>query len=269
MTNDPQQSRPNPEFIDVPNNEGAPASGSKVSDSTKAGSPSRPNLSEGATYTDSDAPSVKDDAKQVASDATDRAKNVAGTAQNEAGRVADTAKDAGGHVAETAKTEAKQVYGEALTQGKQLLNQGLGEARTQAGNAQTQVAGFVRSISDELSSLTRGANQSGPVLELVEQAERLTNDTATWLDSRSPEDVLDSVRTYAARNPWKFLAISAGVGFVASRLARGLNRDDSQDFDSQPLRRQVEAPHAQGSQFAAPSYSNDELHTGRHGEDVR
>ena len=261
MTNDPQQSRPNPEFIDEPNDLGAPASQTYSADSTHAGSPSRPDFSEGATYTDSETPSAKDDAKRVASDAGDRAKDVAGTAQDEAGRVADTAKQASSQVADTAKTEAQQVYGEAKAQGKQLLNQGLDEARSQAGNAQTQVAGFVRSISEELSSLSRGASQSGPVLEIVEQAERIGHDTANWLENNSPDDVLDSVRTYAARNPWKFLAISAGVGFVASRLVRGLNRDDSQDFESRPLQRQMDAPHAQGRQFAAPSYSDDVDHT--------
>lgn len=248
--NDPQQSRPNPEFIDAP------------VDSTQDGSPSRPNLSEGATYTDQTRtqPSKGDDAKRVASDAGDRAKGVAHTAQDEAGHVKDTAKEAGGHVAETAKAEAGNVYGETKHQGKQLLDEGLREARTQAGNAQSQIAGFVRSLSDEAASLSRGATQRGPLLDLVDQADRFGHDAADWLDRNSPDDVVDSVRRYAARNPWQFLAISAGVGFVAARLVRGLKRDDSQDFESQPLRRQVEAPHSQGTEFAAPSYSDDTRH---------
>lgn len=153
--------------------------------------------------------------------AGDRAREVASTAQSEAHAVADTAKEAGGHVLDTAKQEAGQVLDEAKFQGRRLLDESVSELRTQAGAGQHMVAELARSLSSELGQMS-GASQDGMLGDYVNRAQRLTDEAASWLDSHEPEELLTSVRRYAARNPWQFLAISAGVGFIGARLVRGL-----------------------------------------------
>ena len=154
--------------------------------------------------------------------ATERAREVATSAQSEAQAVAETAKDSGGHVLDTAKQEAGQVVDEAKFQGRRLLDESLNEVRAQAGTGQHLVAELARSLSGELQSMSSAGNTDGMLSDYVGRAQRFTDEAATWLDSRQPEEVLDSVRRYAARNPWQFLAISAGVGFLGARLVRGL-----------------------------------------------
>ena len=162
-----------------------------------------------------------DQAKEVASHTGDRAKDVAATAQGEAKAVTDTAKDAGGHVIETAKQEVAEVVEEAKAQGRRLLDESMYELRAQAGTGQHMVAELAHSLSGELRAMSQ-ADQDGMLGGYVDKAQRFSDDAAAWLESRQPDEVLESVRRYAARNPWQFLAISAGVGFVGARIYRGL-----------------------------------------------
>lgn len=178
--------------------------------------------------------SKKDQAKNVASHTGDRAKDVAGTAQGEARAVKDTAKDAGGHVAETAKQEAGQVLDEAKFQGRRLLDDSMTELKSQAGTGQNRIAELVRSLGQELKSMS-DADQDGMLSDYVARAQQFSDDTANWLESNEPDQVIDSVRRYAARNPWQFLAISAGVGFVGARLFRGLQGAKSDEEQRQAL----------------------------------
>ncbi len=188
-------------------------------------------LAQGLPEDDHDEPEAKKEAQRVAGNAGDRAKDVAGTAQDEAAHVANTAKQAGGDVVDTAKQEAAHVVDEAKAQGRYLLDESMDELRSQADQGQHRIAGVVRSLSDEVESMRSGnPPESGVVVDLLEQVQRYGRDTADFLDSSSPDEVLDAVRRYAARNPWTFMAISAGVGFVAARFLRGLNRDDSDDY---------------------------------------
>lgn len=203
------------------------------------------------------------ESKRLASDAGDRAKDVAGVARDDARQVADTTKQAGSDVMESAKREGGHVVDEAKVQGKQLLDESIQEFRAQAGQGQNRIAGLVRSMSDELNGMSDSAMEQGPMVDLVHRAGRIGQDAANFLENNDPDAVVDSVRRYAARNPWTFLAISAGVGFVGARFVRGLKRDDSQDH--QGVQRQVQAPYQGGQQFAAPSYSADQ--TQRHGDD--
>ena len=162
-----------------------------------------------------------DQAKEVASHTGDRAKDVAATAQGEAKAVTDTAKDAGGHVVDTAKQEVAEVVEEAKVQGRRLLDESMYELRAQAGTGQHMVAELARSLSGELRAMSQ-ADQDGMLGGYVDKAQRFSDDAAAWLESRQPDEVLESVRRYAARNPWQFLAISAGVGFVGARIYHGL-----------------------------------------------
>lgn len=207
-------------------------------------------------------PDTKQEAQRLASDAADRASDVAGTVQQEASSLASTAQQQGGEVLDTAKREGAHVVDEAKQQGQVLLDEGISELKSQAEEGQHRVAGLVRSLSGELSSMSENATERGVVVELVDQLQHYGHDAATYLENNRPEDVLQSVRRYAARNPWTFLAISAGVGFLAARFVRGLQRDDSQDLARPQVgsgqRDQGGLAHRQGEQLLAPSYSDDQ-----------
>lgn len=230
-------------------------------DGARRGSDER--LTTDQTVVGQNQPGKSDEAKRLASDAGDRAKDVAGTARDDAKQVADTAKQEASHVADAAKQEAGQVVETAKAQGKQLLDEGAAELRTQAGAGQSRIAGIVRSMTDELGEMTRNSSQNGIVTDLAKRASRLGDDAASFLENNEPDRVVDEVRRYAARNPWTFLAISAGIGFVASRFVKGLQSDDDQygaqgNYRTQGVHRQVTAPHQQGYQAVAPSYSADQ-----------
>ncbi len=171
------------------------------------------------------------------SDSTgDRVKDVAGTARDEAAAVTDTAKEAGGHVVDTAKQEAGEVLEEAKVQGRRLLDESMYEFRAQADTGQKKVAELARSLSGELRSMA-DADSDGMLAEYVDRAQRLSDEAAQWLESRQPDEVLESVRRYAARNPWQFLAISAGVGFIGARVYRGLHDAKADRVSPSPSRR--------------------------------
>lgn len=160
-------------------------------------------------------------ARQVAEHTGDRVKDVAGTAQDEVIAVTDTAKDAGGHVVDTAKQEAGQVLEEVKFQGRRLLDESMSEFRSQTATGQHQIAELARALGGELKTMSQ-ADEGGMLGEYVDKAQQFSDDAAAWLDSKQPEEVLASVRRYAARNPVQFLAISAGVGFIGARIFRGL-----------------------------------------------
>lgn len=195
----------------------------------------------------------QDQAKQVASQAGDRAKDVAGTAQREAEAVKGTAKAEASDVADTAKKEAGNVAHEAGRQSRRLVDEGTSELQSQAVAGQQRLAEMARSYGSELESMTQHSDESGPVTELANSASRMLDDAANWLERNEPSDVLDSVRRYAARNPWQFLAISAGVGFIGARVVRGLQKSDG---DARPELDRPTAPRGGGAPAAvgAPAW---------------
>lgn len=189
----------------------------------------------GGNGSGTDADSGKDAAKRVASDAGNRAKDVAGTAKQEASDVADAAKSAGSDVTDTARREAGNVAQEAGKQSRRVLEEGLSELQSQAGVGQQRLAEMARSYGSELQSMTRNSDQSGPITDLANSAQKVFDDAANWLERTEPSDVLVSVRRYASRNPWQFLAISAGVGFVGARIVRGLKSSQDQHQSQQAV----------------------------------
>lgn len=210
---------------------------------------------------------TKEQAKQAASRAGDRAKDVAGSAQQEAGAVKDTALSAGSDVADSVTEQAGNVAQEVGQQSRRLLDEGVSELQSQASTGQQRLAELSRSFGGELQSMTRNSDQSGPITDLAENAQHIFDDAANWLERNEPRDVLDSVRRYAARNPWKFLAISAGVGFVGARIVRGLQKPDT---DTSRSASNVPSGY-HGNQTAAISPVEDPSYGGgpRYGADER
>ncbi len=189
-------------------------------------------------------------AKQAASRAGDRAKDVAGSAQEEAGAVKDTALAAGSDVADSVTEQAGNVAHEVGQQSRRLMDEGISELQSQAGSGQQRLAELSRSFGSELQSMTGNTDQSGPITDLASSAQHIFDDAANWLERNEPADVLDSVRRYASRNPWKFLAISAGVGFVGARIVRGLQKPN--DTNAQPALDVPTGYHGNQSMAMAP-----------------
>lgn len=174
-----------------------------------------------------DSPSVNgssDDSGKGSSDssAADAAKQKAGAAKDEAGKVAGDAKEQASHVAGVTKEQAGQVASEVKSQAKDLYNQATSELKDQAGTQSQKVAEGLRSVSDELSSMADRSDGNGVASQLVKNLSGRAGSAATWLDGRDPGSLLDEVKSYAARKPGTFIAIAAGAGILAGRLAKSL-----------------------------------------------
>lgn len=150
---------------------------------------------------------AKDEARQVGHEGAETAKQVGHTAKEEAGKVAQEAKE-----------QARNLVGELGS-----------DLRSQAGAQQQRAAQGLRAISDELRSMADGSQAGGTASSLVGQAAGKAGDAAEWLDGRDPGSLLDDVRGFARRRPGVFLAVAAGAGLLAGRLARGMTGPDSND----------------------------------------
>lgn len=175
------------------------------------------------------------EATKLAEHAQQRTSQVADTAKDKAAEVKDTAVEAGGDVIDSARQQAGEVISEVRGQSRQLLDEGLGELRHQAGNGQHRLAEVARAFTNELDSMLDGNQQSGLATEFVQGAKGYSQSAADWLENNSPDETLASVRRYAARNPWTFMAIAAGVGFVGARLVRNLSEAKSDDQPNRSL----------------------------------
>ncbi|CAN5810691.1 hypothetical protein BH20ACT6_BH20ACT6_14380 [soil metagenome] len=172
-------------------------------------------------------------------DETSESTSTSDAAKGEANKVAQTASDQAGQVADEAKTQASNVTAEARAQARDLAGEARGQVQEQANTQQQKVATQLRSVGDELSSMAQNGEQAGTATELVRQVSAQAQDTATWLESHEPGDVLDAVRDFARHRPGAFLAGAAVAGLVAGRLTRAgvdVHRDTSGGDSSQPVR---------------------------------
>jgi hypothetical protein len=147
-----------------------------------------------------------------------------GAAKDQAAQVGQSAKEKGTEVATTAAEQAKNVAGETSTQARNLLQEAQTQVRDQAGSQKEKATGGLRSISDELRSLTDGGSgtaQTGMVTDLARQASDKVDALAGWIDSREPGELLEEIRDLARRKPGTFLLAAAAAGVLAGRLTRG------------------------------------------------
>ncbi|XNZ00166.1 hypothetical protein ACL90Y_10545 [Micrococcus luteus] len=165
------------------------------------------------------------------SGAKEKAQAVAGQTRHEAGQVGETARDAAGDLAGTAREEIGNVRDEAMQQVSSLADTAAAQVKEQAGTQKDRAAQQARTVTDDLQRVARGeqaesALVSGALSTVAQQAERLTH----RLETAAPAELLDDVRSFAARRPGTFLAIALGAGLVAGRLTRGV-RDAGQGAD--------------------------------------
>jgi len=147
-------------------------------------------------------------------------------AKEQASDVADSAKQAGAQVTQTVKEQAAEVTNEAGRQAKQLLANAQAELSEQAAQQQQKVAGGLQALADELDGMVRGSEQDGVATDLARQAAERARQIGAWLEDRDPGSLLDEVRNFGRRRPGAYLAIAAGAGILAGRLARGLSASD-------------------------------------------
>ncbi|WP_209324971.1 hypothetical protein [Brevibacterium renqingii] len=143
-------------------------------------------------------------------------------AKDEARQVGREGQAAGKHVADTAKDEAQNVAAEAKGQAQNLARTLQSELSDQAAHQQQRAAEGLRSFSDELHSMADNSEQPGMATQWVKEAAGRLGSAAGWLDERDPASVLNETKRFARNRPVAFLAIAAGAGLLAGRLARGL-----------------------------------------------
>jgi hypothetical protein len=141
--------------------------------------------------------------------------------KDKAAESAQAGKEAVGDVAQTAAGQAKEVASEAQTQAKNLVFEARDQLRSHAGDQHRNAVSNLRSLGEELRSMSSSSQQRGMATDLVTQAADRTSSVADWLDSRRPEDLLDELRRFARRRPGAFLAGALVAGVVAGRLTRG------------------------------------------------
>jgi hypothetical protein len=156
----------------------------------------------------------------------------ADVAKDQASQLGQSAADAGQHVTEVAKDQAAAVASETSRQAKDLLRQAQAELADQAGAQQNKVASGLRSIGDELTSMSDHDGDKGVATDLAKQAADKAHDIAGWLDDREPGQLLSEVRSFARERPVAFLAIALGAGLVTARLGRGVAGANSDDESS-------------------------------------
>ncbi len=151
------------------------------------------------------------------------APSTADTAKNEAVEVAHQASESAHSVAESAKAGAADVTAEAKTNARELLQQATKDLTDQAGAQQQKVAEGLHSISEELHSMASASEQPGVATDLVRQAAERSSAIAGWLDGRDPGSLLTEVKSFARERPGTFLMLAAGAGILAGRLSRSLS----------------------------------------------
>ncbi|MCX4388934.1 hypothetical protein OG777_18620 [Micromonospora peucetia] len=154
--------------------------------------------------------------------------------REQARQVGSEAKQAGGAVAETAREQGREVAGEAKRQARNLYGEARSQLASQTGEQQRRAAGGLRSLADEMHSMADQGGQAGPVTEIARQAADRVHGVAGWLEQREPGDILAEVRDYARRNPGTFLVGAAVLGVLAGRLTKNISAGDSQGGNGSP-----------------------------------
>ncbi len=154
-------------------------------------------------------------------------------AREQAQQVKDSAADATSQVAGTAKEQAQQVTEDVRYQAKQLAGQTKTEVTSQVTSQRDKAVSGLRSLGDELSSMTESSSQSGMGVQLARQGADLTHRAADFLEQRDPTQLLDEVRDLGRRRPGAFLIGAALAGVAAGRLTKGAMSARSDDSSTQ------------------------------------
>jgi hypothetical protein len=158
-----------------------------------------------------------------------------GTAQaarREAGRVGETAGDAMKDVTSTTKEQGERVVGDLRQQARRLIDASRNQTTEQAISQRDRAVDGLRSLSEELQTMTERSDQPGVASDLARQGADAARRASEYLAKREPGQLLDEVRGLARRRPGAFLLGAAVLGVVAGRLSRGMIDSHRSDGDS-------------------------------------
>ncbi len=156
------------------------------------------------------------------------------TARDQAQQVKDSAADAASQVTQTATEQAEQVTQDVRRQARQLADETKSQLSEQASSQRDQAVSSLRSLGDELGSMSDSSPQSGLGTQLVREGSELTRKVADFLEQREPTQLLDEVRQLARRKPGAFLIGAALAGVAVGRLTRGAVSARSNASSDQP-----------------------------------
>lgn len=219
-----------------------------TSGSSPLGGPTDTTSTPGASETGQQA---KQQATDLTASARDQARDVAGTAKEEAGHVVEQAKSATGDVLR----EAQSTF------------------RDQAQTQTHRLAGVLNSVGEDFDALLQGRPQeAGQIGEYAQRFQGQVSDLAGRVDELGFDGVVREVQRFARRRPGAFLALSAGVGFLVGRMARGVRdaSQDSSDHITAGRSPELERPYASPPPLGTPTYPTTEAYpaTGPYGTDV-
>ena len=174
-------------------------------------------------------------ASHAADTGTSSKKDVAAeTTKAEANQLKGEAAESGQRVKETVKDQAVAVKDEAAHQAQDLLGRLKGDLKDQVRPQQDRLASTVRSLSDEITALSRGDKpETDYVTGLLGNVSGRVESLASSLENKDAKDLLEDVRRFAARRPGTFLAVAAGIGLLAGRATRGVKDSDDVPTDRQ------------------------------------
>ena len=136
-------------------------------------------------------------------------------------QVASQAGDAVRTVGAEATDQAKAVVSQARDEVQRLVGQSRDELQMHAREQGDRAAQGLRSLSQQIDALASGRpEQAGSLTTYLYDAQDRVSRVAQRLESGGPQAVLDDVARFARRRPGMFLALAAGAGFLAGRLAR-------------------------------------------------
>lgn len=144
------------------------------------------------------------------------------SAKDKAADVAQTGKRAAGEVAQTAATAAKDVAHEAKQHANDLLGTTKAQLTDQAASQQSALVDTLRSLGDQLASMTDHVDREGTAVDFAKQARDRAHGAASWLDEREPGDVIEELRVLGRKHPGQFLLGAVVAGVAAGRLTRGV-----------------------------------------------
>jgi hypothetical protein len=150
------------------------------------------------------------DSSSTTGTAKEQARNVQDSSYQATSQLAGAAKDQAENVAEDVRHQARQLAGET---GQQLNEQ----ARAQRDRA---VSGL-RSLGDELDSMSSSTERSGLGAQVAREGSSWTHQVADFLEHREPGQLVDELRQLARRRPAAFLVGAVAAGVVVGRLTRG------------------------------------------------
>lgn len=167
-------------------------------------------------------------AQNTAQDAKDTAKD----AKNAAVNVAADGKQAAAEVAQTGKQAATDVAEQTKKQASNLIAQTRDQLHEQAEQQRSSAVDNLRSLDEQLTSMTESTDQDGSAVELAQRARDRVRTAADWLEHRDVNQITDELRRAGRARPGAFLLTAAVAGIVAGRLTRGVvaeHTDDSSD----------------------------------------